>query len=91
MICEHSVLKSKYKLGVVDSTHPSVDGFVRSVTLRYANVQTNNGDVKASTVLVKRSVQRLVMILPVEEQVTPVSVEDHEHFVVCTSVAKAGV
>ena len=91
MICEHSVLKSKYKLGVVDSTHPSDDGFVRTVTLRYSNTQVNNGVVKASTVLVQRSVQRLVMILPVEEQVAPVAVEDHEHFVVCNSVVKAGV
>ena len=91
MICEHSVIKSKYKLGVVDLTHPSDDGFVRSVTLRYVNVQVNNGEAKASTVFVKRSVQRLVMVLPVEEQVAPVAVEDHEHFVVCNSVVKAGV
>ena len=92
MICEHSTIKSKYKLAVVDTVHPSDDGFVRSVSLRYVNVQMNNGGVaKASTVLVKRSVQRLVMILPVEEQVVPLEVQDHEHFVVCKSMVKAGV
>ena len=61
------------------------------VTLKYSKIQVNNGVVEASPVLVKQSVQQLVMILPVEEQVAPVAVEDHEHFVVCNSVVKAGV
>ena len=91
MICEHSIIKSKYKLGVVDTVHPSDDGFVRSVTLRYANVLNTNGNISASIVRVKRSVQRLVLILPIEDQVAPVEVDEHETFVVCKSHVKAGV
>ena len=92
MLCEHSLIKSKYKLGVVDSIHKSEDGFVRSATIRYVNIQKNpSGDDKVSFVYVKRSVQRLVLILPVEEQSAPVEVEDHELFVKCRSIVKAGV
>ena len=92
MICEQSTIKSKYKLGIVDTVHTSDDGRVRSVTIRYVNVQKNsNGDGKVSVVYVKRSVQRLVLILPVEEQLTSVEVEDHGSHVMCNSIAKAGV
>ena len=49
MICELSPIKSKYKLGVVDSVHPSGDNLVRSVTIRYVNIKNNpNGDGKKS-------------------------------------------
>ena len=60
MICEHSSIKSKYKLGVVDAIHPSDDVCVRSVTVRYSNTQKNNG--RSTIVCVKRCVQRLVLI-----------------------------
>ena len=92
MLGQHSSIKAKYKLGVVDMVHPSDDGLVRSVTLRYANVQsTPDGNCKVSIVHVKRSVQRLVLVLPVEEQSKPVVVEDHGVKVVCKHFAKAGV
>ncbi len=74
MICEHSVIKSKYKLSVVDSTHPSIDGLVRSVTVRYV---LQNGKDKVTVKYVKRSVQRLVLIMPVEELSSPIIAEDH--------------
>ena len=74
MICELSIVKSKYKLGVVDSTHPSVDGLVRSVTVRYV---LQNGKDKVAIKYVKRSVQRLVLVMPVEELSSPVVATDH--------------
>ena len=88
LICESSPIKAKYKLGVVDSVHPSDDGHVRAATIRYVLLQKNkNGEDVVKNITVKRSVQRLAMILPVEEQVTPLEVTDNELF----STVKAGV
>ena len=92
LICEPSKIKSKYKMGVIETVYESNDGFVRSVIVRYVLVQkSQTGDGKVTTIRVKRSVQRLVLILPVEEQVTPVEVEDFETHVECVSPVKAGV
>ena len=77
MICEPSQIKAKYKLAIVESVHTSSDGCVRSATLRYSNIR---GDGWTS-VRVQRSVQRLVMILPVEEQEQPLQVKDCEDHV----------
>ncbi len=86
MICEPSKLKAKYQLGVVDSANVSSDGNVRSTTVRYVLVQRNpNGEDKVRTVHVSRSVQRLVLILPVEEQETPIVVTDDELSVQCAA------
>ncbi len=84
MICETSKVKSKYKMGVVDSVKQSADGVVRSATVRYCNVQQNpKGEDKVSTVHVTRSVQRLVLIMPVEEMSSSVEVKDYEQCVKC--------
>ena len=72
MICEPSQIKAKYKLAIVESVHASDDGCVRSATLRYSNMR---GDGWTS-VRVKRSVQRLVLVLPIEEQEKPLHVKD---------------
>ena len=79
-------------MGVVETVVTSDDGYVRSVTLRYVLVQsTLKGDFKVTTIRVQRSIQRLVLLLPVEEQVTPVEVEDCVSHVRCVSSVKAGV
>ena len=75
MICEPSRIKAKYKLAIVEAVHVSSDGCVRSATLRYSNVK-KDGWV---SVRVERSVQRLVLLLPVEEQEKPLEVEDREN------------
>ena len=88
MIVDTSPIKAKYKLGVVDTVHTSDDGHVRSATVRYVLLQkNNNGEDVVKNVTVKRSVQRLALILPVEEQVTRLEVTDNE----LGSVVKAGV
>ena len=74
MICEPSRIKAKYKLAIVEAVHTSSDGCVRSATLRYSNVKKDGW----TSVRVERSVQRLVLLLPVEEQEKPLEVEDQE-------------
>ena len=84
MICESSKVKAKYKMGVVDSVAMNRSGAVRAATIRYSNVEKNpRGDDVVSTVCVSRAVQRLVLVMPVEELTKPVMVKDHEHFVQC--------
>ena len=88
MICDSSPIKAKYKLGLVEMVHRSKDGIVRSATIHYVLLQKNaRGEDKVQHICVKRSIQRLVLILPVEEQSTPLVVEDHD---VC-SIVKVGV
>ena len=89
LICETSNIKAKYKLAIVEGVHTSSDGFVRSATLRYSNI---NGE-RCTRITVKRSVQRLVLVYPVEEQDgAPLEVEDlGTHTKVCRSPVKAGV
>ena len=88
LICEPSKLKAKYKLGIVDSVVLSSDNIVRSAVVRYVLLQKNSkGDVNTRIIRVSRSVQRLVLILPVEEQHTPLVVTDDEVTVSCSALA----
>ena len=92
MICEPSKIKSKYKMGVIETVFESNDGYVRSVVVKYVLVQKSSaGDGKVTTIRVKRSIQRLTLILPVEEQDSQVEVKDFESHVECVSPVKAGV
>ena len=92
MICEDSKVKAKYKLGVVDEVKVSQDGVVRSATVRYCNIRKNNKNEDVVTyVYVKRSVQRLALILPVEESSDSIVVKDYEHSVQCTTETSGGV
>ena len=88
LICEPSKLKAKYELSVVDSVVLSSDNIVRSAVVRYVLLQKNSkGDVNTRIIRVSRSVQRLVLILPVEEQHTPLVVTDDEVTVSCSALA----
>ena len=80
LICQSTAIKGKYRLAVVEEVKVSDDACVRSVLLRYAVVTKDN---KPRIIHVRRSVQRLALILPVEEQSSPVKVEEHEHYVQC--------
>ena len=72
LIIEDNMTK-QYKLGQVLETVTSADGVVRSVKVRYKNYQTGNlnrkGPVYSSgtDTVVTRSVQKLVLLVPVEE------------------------
>ena len=77
-------VKAKYKMGVVDDVTENRQGVVRSAVIRYCVVEKNpRGDDIVTTTRVKRSVQRLVLVMPVEEMTSPVVVKEHEHFVQC--------
>ncbi len=84
MICEDSKVKSKYKMGIVENVKRSKDDVVRSATVRYCNIQHNpKGHDEVTTMRVERSIQRLVLIMPVEEMEAPVVVKEYEHRVKC--------
>ena len=88
MICESSPIKAKYKLALVEAVHTSDDGCVRSATVRYSNIKGDHW----THIRVKRSVQRLVLIMPVEEQNQPLQVKDFDtHVEVSHTDVKAGV
>ena len=88
MIADCSPIKAKYKLSLVHDVHQSDDGIIRSATIRYVLLQKNaKGEECVKNIHVKRSVQRLVLILPVEEQSYQLEVVDNE----LGSVVKAGV
>ena len=85
MIAESTKLKSKYRLAVVDDVKENSNGVVRSATVRYCIVEKNpRGVDKVSTMRVERSVQRLVLIMPVEEMSAAVVVKEFSHYVQCT-------
>ncbi len=88
MICETTKLKAKYKLGTVDAVTVSRDGNVRSASVRYVLIHNNpKGTDRIRVVRVSRSVQKLVLILPVEEQSDQLEVKDDE---LCSQIVKAG-
>ena len=87
MICEKTKVKAKYRLAIVDDVKVSRDGNVRSATVRYTSIRTSpQGKETRQAVQIQRSVQRLCIILPVEEQSAGIDVNEHEFFVQCNKV-----
>ena len=76
MIADTNKIKNKYKLGIVVATDTGGDGLVRSATVQYF-VRRGVADSWRSEE-VARSVQRLVLILPVEEQTEALVVREEE-------------
>ena len=78
-------MKAKYKMGVVDEVTENRQGVVRSALVRYCVVEKNpHGEDIVTTTYVKRSVQRLVLVMPLEEMDSTVVVKEHENFVRCS-------
>ena len=65
-------------MGIIEDAKVSRDGKVRSAVVRYNNIQTLDNSQRVTPVRVTRSVQRLVLILPVEEQSTPLMINDND-------------
>jgi hypothetical protein len=62
MIQDSGMIKGKWKLGRIVKSEPSTrDGLVRTVDIQYKNPESN------TFITISRPVQRLVVILPVEE------------------------
>ena len=71
LIHESSPFKGRYVLGIVESVKVSQDGLVRSCVVGYRIPSSRDSIVKYSggkKVTVTRSVQRLTLLLPIEEQ-----------------------
>ena len=69
LIHEKSPIKGKYKLGLVESVKVSHDGLVRSCAVGYRTGKDSSAKYSSGKkVTVTRSVQRLTLLLPVEEQ-----------------------
>ena len=82
------VRSSHSKRAIVEVVNISDDGYVRSAVVRYSNIKGEHW----THIGVTRSVQRLVLIMPVEEQNQPLQVNDHDSCgSECRSVVKAGV
>ena len=70
LLKDNNLLRGQWKLARVSEIIPSADGLVRTVKVMYKNLNDESGKSYkgASETEVIRSVQRLVMLLPVEEQ-----------------------
>ena len=88
MVADSNKLKGKHKLGIIVATNMSNDGCVRSATVQYfiRKGASEAAQSKWAAEQVTRSVQRLSLILPVEEQDGELMVKDTTHGMqVCAS------
>ena len=67
LIQDSNALRGEWKLGRVVKVMPSEDGLVRKCQVQYKN-KLPSGEMSNRFVHVERSVQRLVIVLPVEDQ-----------------------
>merc|ERR1712237_247093 len=70
LVHDSNKLRKKYKLAVVTDVHTSQDGMVRSCTVGFRQTRAPTKKEKYRSVwqVLQRSVQRLTLLLPVEEQ-----------------------
>ena len=69
LVLDTNTLKGEYRLAIVVAIHPGKDGKVRTVTVSYKNFKIGEkvSEYKGQNYTsVKRSVQRLVLLVPVE-------------------------
>ena len=69
-ILDQNTLKGEYRLGLIRDIHPSKDGRIRTVSVGYKNFKVGEKmhEYKGQEhTVVKRSVQRLVLLVPVKE------------------------
>ena len=81
MIADSGRIKGKYKLSILLTVNASSDGLVRSVRVQYFIKQGNGEALTAQQVVC--SVQRLVMVLPVEEQPEKLQVQEDAQVQIC--------
>ena len=79
LVHDASVIKKAYKMAVVDSVKQSMDGLVRSCVLSYRvpNPKDSSEDYSGGKLVrISRSVQRLTLLLSVEEQERSLVIEN---------------
>ena len=69
LVQDSNVIRGKWKLGQVVNAEPGHDGMVRDVQICYRIQKQNKEYEIGGEVLIKRSVHRLIVLLPIEEQV----------------------
>ena len=65
------LIRGQWKLGKVSNTHPGTDGKVRKVDVQYKNLNADEPTTKykgKGYITVQRPVQRLILLLPIDEQ-----------------------
>ena len=70
LVADSNTVRGEYRLARVSSVHPSVDGIVRKVSVEYVIYKTVSKKfelIDGRITSVPRSVQRLSLIIPVEE------------------------
>ena len=71
LILDSDTFRGQYRLGIVQKTHPGQDGIIRVVTVGYKNFRVDEKVYQYKGqpyTTVKRRVQRLVLLVPIEEQ-----------------------
>jgi len=68
LVQDNSAFRGNWKLGQVAEVKPGKDSIIRDVTIRYKNVGPGTKYTGTQDMLIRRSVHRLVVLLPVEEQ-----------------------
>ena len=107
LICEKTAIKGKYRLAIVTDVSVSKDGLVRKAELTYhvpgpGKVEVDSkgdyqwkggrkGKLKGKAIVVTRSIQRLSLILGVEEQSDPIEVIEHHGHVSVVPADEEGV
>ena len=78
LVHDSNKLRNKYKLAIVTDVHVSQDGLVRSCTVGFRQSRSPTKRMKYRSVWqsLQRSVQRLTLLLPVEEQEESIEVTD---------------
>ena len=68
LVQDCNAIRGKWKLAQVVIAEPGRDGMVRDVQIRYRIQRQKKEYEVGGEIIVKRSVHRLVILLPVEEQ-----------------------
>ena len=71
LIQDSNLIRGQWKLGKVSNTYPGTDGKVRKVDVQYKNLNAYEPTAKykgKGYVTVQRPVQRLILLLPIDEQ-----------------------
>ncbi|XP_045117670.1 uncharacterized protein LOC123508203 [Portunus trituberculatus] len=68
LVQDNEMIRGKWKLAQVCQAEPGRDGKIRDVVLRYKNLSSDSIYKGKGDRLINRSVHRLVLLLPVEDQ-----------------------
>ena len=71
LVADQNVVRGEYRVAEVHEVHPSKDGIVRRVSVRYKLYRSMSKDFKlvdGRDQIVERSVQRLSMLVPIAER-----------------------